>query len=134
MPFLGFDRQFNSEKWKRARATSQDNVRVRQRMLNDLLNEYVLVGMSKGQIIELLGDREDSVYSQEDEDRMVKWLIKNGKPQEQIDAHIQFYGESRTGRKFRYYLGPSAGYQDTLGLDIYFDDNNVVTRVEVTPG
>lgn len=48
--------KFNSELWKTANLNNEENLTLRWDMMNDLRNKYKLVGMTKSQIIELLGN------------------------------------------------------------------------------
>jgi len=48
--------KFDSEKWKTADLASEDNASLRWDMMNSLRNNYDLIGMSKSEIITLLGN------------------------------------------------------------------------------
>ena len=48
--------KFNSELWKTANLNLEKNMTLRWDMMNDLRNRYKLVGMTKKQIIDLLGN------------------------------------------------------------------------------
>ena len=52
--------KFNSEVWKTANLNLEENMTLRWDMMNDLRNRYTLVGMTKKQIIDLLGDDRDN--------------------------------------------------------------------------
>ena len=56
--------KFNSELWKTANLNSEENMTLRWDMMNDLRNKYKLVGMTKKEIIELLGDPGDTASSE----------------------------------------------------------------------
>lgn len=47
--------KFDSEKWKHSNDTSEDTWSLRWDMMNDLRNNYTLVGKTRKQIIALLG-------------------------------------------------------------------------------
>jgi|GEM_PF-691904 len=47
--------KFDSEKWKTANLASENNWSLRWDMMNSLRNNYDLIGMSKSEIIILLG-------------------------------------------------------------------------------
>lgn len=48
--------KFDSEKWKTADLTLEDNASLRWDMMNSLRNNHNLIGMSKSEIITLLGE------------------------------------------------------------------------------
>ena len=50
-----FGKQFDAQKWKTAKMNSEDESSMRWDMMNSLRDNYKLVGMSKKQIINLLG-------------------------------------------------------------------------------
>lgn len=56
--------KFNSELWKTANLNSEENMTLRWDMMNDLRNKHKLVGMTKKEIIELLGDPGDAASSE----------------------------------------------------------------------
>lgn len=56
--------KFDSELWKTANLNSEENVSLRWDMMNDLRNKHKLVGMTKKEIIELLGDAGDTTSSE----------------------------------------------------------------------
>ena len=56
--------KFNSELWKTANLNSEENMTLRWDMMNDLRNKHKLVGMTKKEIIELLGDPGDIASSE----------------------------------------------------------------------
>ncbi|WP_166924325.1 hypothetical protein [Flavobacterium poyangense] len=47
--------KFNSERWKNADLNLEKNSTMRWNMMNSLRNNYELIGMSKNEIINLLG-------------------------------------------------------------------------------
>lgn len=51
--------KFNSGVWKTANLNREENMTLRWDMMNDLRNRYKLVGMTKKQIIDLLGNGGD---------------------------------------------------------------------------
>jgi hypothetical protein len=53
--------KFNSNKWKTANLNLEENWTLRWDMLNDLRNRYHLVGMTKTQIVDLLGSSGDTI-------------------------------------------------------------------------
>lgn len=52
--------KFDSEKWKSADMNSEDNFSLRWDMMNSLRNNHELIGMSKNEIIHLLGKPDDN--------------------------------------------------------------------------
>lgn len=56
--------KFNSEVWKTANLNREENMTLRWDMMNDLRNRYKLVGMTKKQIIDLLGNGGDLASSE----------------------------------------------------------------------
>ena len=58
--------KFESQKWKTANMNSEENWSLRWDMMNDLRNDYQLIGMSKNEIIKLLGepDNKSEISSQ----------------------------------------------------------------------
>ncbi len=48
--------KFESQKWKTANMNSEVNWSLRWDMMNDLRNDYQLIGMSKNEIVKLLGE------------------------------------------------------------------------------
>lgn len=48
--------KFDAEKWKTANLNSEENGSMRWDMMNSLRNNYELIGMSKKEIIKLLGE------------------------------------------------------------------------------
>jgi predicted XRE-type DNA-binding protein len=55
---------FKSEIWKTANLNSEENMSLRWDMMNDLRNKHKLVGMTKNEIIKLLGVPEDTASSE----------------------------------------------------------------------
>lgn len=55
---------FNSELWKTANLNSEENMSLRWDMMNDLRNKHKLLGLTKDEIIKLLGTPEDSTKSE----------------------------------------------------------------------
>ncbi|WP_347159378.1 hypothetical protein [Pontibacter chitinilyticus] len=55
--------QFDSERWKTADLNSEANWSLRWDMMNSLRNNHELVGKSKSEIIELLGEPESKTNS-----------------------------------------------------------------------
>ena len=56
--------KFNSELWKTANLNLEENMTLRWDMMNDLRNKHKLVGMTKDEIINLLGDPGDKESSE----------------------------------------------------------------------
>jgi hypothetical protein len=56
--------KFDSEKWKTSNLSSEENLSLRWDMMNSLRNNYNLVGMSKSEVIQLLG-KPDKNFSDE---------------------------------------------------------------------
>ena len=56
--------KFNSELWKTANLNAEENMTLRWDMMNDLRNKHKLVGMTKSEIIGLLGDPSDTASSE----------------------------------------------------------------------
>ncbi|MCC7452644.1 MAG: hypothetical protein IT222_00650 [Crocinitomix sp.] len=54
--------KFDSTKWKTANLNLEENWSLRWDMMNSLRNDYKLIGMSKNQIINLLG-KPDDIFS-----------------------------------------------------------------------
>ena len=52
--------KFDSQKWKTADLTSEDNSSLRWDMMNSLRNNYDLIGMPKNEIVNLLGKPDES--------------------------------------------------------------------------
>jgi hypothetical protein len=52
--------KFDSEKWKTSNLTSEENWSLRWDMMNSLRNNYNLVGMSKSEVIQLLGKPDEN--------------------------------------------------------------------------
>ncbi|GAB3417299.1 hypothetical protein [Niabella aquatica] len=48
--------KFNSEKWKHSNFASEETISLRWDMMNDLRNRYHLEGMTRQEIIDLLGN------------------------------------------------------------------------------
>jgi hypothetical protein len=48
--------KFESQKWKTANMNSEVNWSLRWDMMNDLRNDYQLIGLSKNEIVKLLGE------------------------------------------------------------------------------
>ncbi|WP_291137479.1 hypothetical protein [Flavobacterium sp. UBA7663] len=55
--------KFESQKWKTANINSEENWSLRWDMMNDLRNDYQLIGMSKNEIIKLLGEPDNKSES-----------------------------------------------------------------------
>jgi len=55
--------KFESQKWKTAKINSEENWSLRWDMMNDLRNDYQLIGMSKNEIIKLLGEPDNKSES-----------------------------------------------------------------------
>ena len=55
--------KFESQKWKTANMNSEENWSLRWDMMNDLRNDYKLIGMSKNEIIKLLGEPDNKSKS-----------------------------------------------------------------------
>ena len=55
--------KFESQKWKTANMNSEENWSLRWDMMNDLRNDYQLIGMSKNEIIKLLGEPDNKSES-----------------------------------------------------------------------
>jgi hypothetical protein len=49
-------KRFDSDLWKTANLNLEDNFSLRWDMMNDLRRRYTLVGMTRKEIVELLGD------------------------------------------------------------------------------
>lgn len=58
--------EFNSEKWKKANLSLEENMTLRWDMMNSLRNNYTLIGMSKSEIIHLLGKPDDNFSTEKD--------------------------------------------------------------------
>lgn len=56
--------KFNSTVWKTANLNLEENMSLRWDMMNDLRNNYDLVGMTKKEIIDLLGTPGDSTRTE----------------------------------------------------------------------
>jgi hypothetical protein len=56
--------KFKSELWKTANLNSEAYMTLRWDMMNDLRNKHKLLGMTKNEIIELLGNPEDTASSE----------------------------------------------------------------------
>lgn len=56
--------KFNSKIWKTADLNSELNLSLRWDMMNDLRNKYKLIGMTKNEIINLLGIPENETNSE----------------------------------------------------------------------
>ncbi|RZJ47895.1 MAG: hypothetical protein EOO44_21820 [Flavobacterium sp.] len=69
--------EFNSEKWKKANLNLEENMTLRWDMMNSLRNNYTLIGMSKSDIINLLGKPDDS-FSTVKDFRYYLGYTKNG--------------------------------------------------------
>lgn len=52
--------EFDSQVWKAAHLRFEENISLRWDMMNDLRNRYHLVGMTKKEIVDLLGSPPDS--------------------------------------------------------------------------
>ena len=55
--------KFESQKWKTANMNSEVNLSLSWDMMNDLRNDYQLIGMSKNEIIKLLGEPDNKSES-----------------------------------------------------------------------
>ncbi|KLT70083.1 hypothetical protein AB674_09250 [Flavobacterium sp. ABG] len=69
--------KFVSQKWKNANLNLEDNMTMRWDMMNSLRNNYKLIGMSKNEIINLLG-KPSSSFSTEKEFRYYLGYSKTG--------------------------------------------------------
>jgi hypothetical protein len=56
--------KFDSAIWKTANLNLEENMTLRWDMMNDLRKKYKLVGMTKDEIIDLLGDPGDTASSE----------------------------------------------------------------------
>nr|WP_315131049.1 hypothetical protein [uncultured Flavobacterium sp.] len=52
--------KFDSQKWKTTKMNSEDDFSLRWDMMNSLRNNYKLIGMSKNEIINLLGKPDEN--------------------------------------------------------------------------
>ena len=52
--------KFDSQKWKITKMNSEDDFSLRWNMMNSLRNNYKLIGMSKNEIINLLGKPDEN--------------------------------------------------------------------------
>lgn len=50
--------KFNSENWKNSELNLEENWSLRWDMMNDLRNQYEIIGMNKTEVIKLLGNPE----------------------------------------------------------------------------
>ena len=64
-------RSFESSRWKDASENAHGNP-VRLRMVDDLLSRFDLVGMKRTDVVDLLGERDDTEYFKSYD--MVYWL------------------------------------------------------------
>ncbi|KMQ70483.1 hypothetical protein SDC9_79696 [bioreactor metagenome] len=82
--------KFNSETWKNANLTSEENFSLRWDMMNDLRNHHQIIGMNKTEIKNLLGNPDSETrnefnyylgYSKHGINTGTLWLIfdKNNK-------------------------------------------------------
>lgn len=55
--------KFESQKWRTTNMNSEENWSLRWDMMNDLRNDYQLIGMSKNEIIKLLGEPDNKSES-----------------------------------------------------------------------
>ncbi|MCB9720229.1 MAG: hypothetical protein H6756_05080 [Candidatus Omnitrophica bacterium] len=99
-------------------------------MLDDLLANYNLVGLSKENLIQLLGARENQEYSDEYIAQLMKSHKAAGRPQDQLDSYLKFYKEMQKEDKFVYYLSASKFYDEGPVLEVYFE-NDVVSKVNI---
>lgn len=53
-------KKFNSQKWKTTKMNSEEDFSLRWNMMNSLRNNYKLIGMSKNEIIKLLGKSDEN--------------------------------------------------------------------------
>ena len=67
--------KFESQKWKTANMNSEENWSLRWDMMNDLRNDYQLIGMSKNEIIKLLGEPEN--YSDLEENTIAYGIMED---------------------------------------------------------
>lgn len=51
--------KFDAQKWKTANLNLEENLSLRWDMMNSLRNNYELIGMSKNEVIDLLGKPDD---------------------------------------------------------------------------
>ncbi|MFB9077178.1 hypothetical protein ACFFLS_02940 [Flavobacterium procerum] len=69
--------EFDSQKWKNSDLNLENNWSMRWDMMNSLRNNYKLVGMSKSEIINLLG-RPDGNFSTDNEFKYYLGYSKTG--------------------------------------------------------
>ncbi|MDX6189727.1 hypothetical protein SGQ83_10220 [Flavobacterium sp. Fl-318] len=69
--------KFDSRKWKNANLNLEENMTMRWDMMNSLRNNYKLIGMSKNEIVNLLG-KPASNFSTEKEFRYYLGYSKTG--------------------------------------------------------
>ena len=69
--------KFDSTKWKTADMNSEANFSLRWDMMNSLRNDYDLIGMSKSEVIKLLG-KPDADFSTEEDFRYYLGYSKTG--------------------------------------------------------
>ena len=58
--------KFDSTKWKTADLNSEANWSLRWDMMNSLRNDYELIGMSRSEVIKLLGKPDDNFSTEKD--------------------------------------------------------------------
>ena len=58
--------KFDSQKWKNSNLNLEENMTLRWDMMNSLRNNYELIGMSKAEIIKLLGEPDGSLTTGND--------------------------------------------------------------------
>ncbi len=58
--------EFDSQKWKNANLNLEENMTMRWDMMNSLRNNYKLIGMSKAEIINLLGKPNGNFSTEKD--------------------------------------------------------------------
>lgn len=56
--------KFDSHRWKTANLNIEENTTLRWDMMNDLRDRYKLIGMTKKQIVDLLGNPGDTTVSE----------------------------------------------------------------------
>ncbi len=56
--------RFDSHRWKTANLNQEENMTLRWDMMNDLRSRHKLIGMSKKQIVDLLGNPGDTSVSE----------------------------------------------------------------------
>lgn len=118
------NKSFNSEAWKKADFTENGHV-VRKSMLDDLLANHLSVGMSKKEVIELLGDSPTKALTDNEILEQIDQLKKEGHSENFIEFNYELRKELQREDYLRYYLNHS-DYLDTKGLNVYFKDDKVI--------